>query len=392
MRAAPLNIFLISLLLVGAIPKACTPSISVPGVIVSHIPAKTLTYPSSPSICILPNGDYVAAFNLFGPRSNEWKQAITEIFRSSDSGKSWKKISEINGQFWSNLFVHNDILYIMGTWNHNGNFIIRNSLDGGISWSKPDNNNTGLLLEGRYHTDAVPVVNHNGRLWRALEYSQIWTSPADTHLCPMVISAPIEADLLDASNWRESNYLPYDTTYLDGRFYKWTEGNVVITPEGKIVNILRVGTLEKGRELAAIVNVSDDGSTLSFDPLTGFIDFIGGATKFCIRYDKISGLYWTITNMPGEEFSDRDAAEVRNKLVLKSSYDLKNWVVNKMLLYHPDIKKHGFQYVDWQIDGNDIIFLSRTAYDDEFGGAHSFHDANYVTFHRIENFRDLAKN
>ena len=36
-----------------------------------------------------------------------------------------------------------------------------------------------------------------------------------------------------------------------------------------------------------------------------------------------------------------------------------------------------------------MIVLSRTAYDDPFNGANSFHNANYLTFHRIENFRDL---
>ncbi len=52
--------------------------------------------------------------------------------------------------------------------------------------------------------------------------------------------------------------------------------------------------------------------------------------------------------------------------------------------------KHGFQYLDWQFEGNDIIALSRTAYDDAEGEAHNQHDANFITFHRIENFRKYA--
>jgi hypothetical protein len=64
--------------------------------------------------------------------------------------------------------------------------------------------------------------------------------------------------------------------------------------------------------------------------------------------------------------------------------------VHKILLEHPDEEKHGSQYVDWQFDGRHIIFLSRTAYD-EYGGAHNYHDANYLTFHRIKNFRRLKK-
>jgi hypothetical protein len=43
--------------------------------------------------------------------------------------------------------------------------------------------------------------------------------------------------------------------------------------------------------------------------------------------------------------------------------------------------------VDWLCDGDNIIAVCRTAYDDGQGGAHNFHDANYLTFHRVENFR-----
>ena len=96
----------------------------VPGVVVDHIPASTGVFIGSPSICILPDGSYLASHDHFGPGSAEYQQAITSVFRSTDKGKSWRKISEINGQFWSNLFVHRDAVYIMGTWKHHGNLII----------------------------------------------------------------------------------------------------------------------------------------------------------------------------------------------------------------------------------------------------------------------------
>jgi len=52
--------------------------------------------------------------------SNEWQSAITRIFTSSDKGVSWKEISVIQGLFWSNLFVHNNALYNIGTNKHHG--------------------------------------------------------------------------------------------------------------------------------------------------------------------------------------------------------------------------------------------------------------------------------
>lgn len=363
----------------------------VPGVVVNHIPASTQTYIGSPSICILPNGDYVASHDHFGKGSTEHEQALTAVYKSSDKGKSWEKISEIKGQFWSNLFVHQNALYIMGTWKHHGNFIIRRSLDGGKSWSEPVDSQSGLLLEGEYHTAPMPVIVHAGRLWRAIENARSHTTAWGKRYSAMVISAPVSADLLNASSWTATNSLPYDSTYLDGKFGGWLEGNVVLTPEGKLVDMLRVATSEKGRDLAAIVEVNDQGTKVTFDPSTGFMDFTGGAKKFSVRYDKKSKRYWTLANLVKDEFAHLSASSVRNTLVLKSSADLKNWTTHQILLSHPDVARHGFQYVDWQFDGRHILFLSRTAYDDEFGGARNFHDANYLTFHRIRNFRSLIK-
>jgi len=362
----------------------------VPGVVVDYIPASTKTYIGSPSICILPDGSYVASHDHFGPATKEHECALTAVFRSTDKGKLWTKISEINGQFWSNLFVHRENLYMMGTWKHHGNFIIRRSTDGGKTWTEPNDKNSGLILEGEYHTAPMPVILHNGRIWRALENAKSTTAAWGRRYSAMVISAPTDADLLKAENWKSSNYLAYDSTCLAGKFGGWLEGNAVVTPEGKLVDMLRVATSEPGRDLAAMVTISGDGSVASFDPSTGFLDFVGGARKFTIRQDEKTGRYWTICNMITDEFSSLPAGSVRNTLIIKSSTDLKNWTVHKILLQHPDQKKHGFQYVDWQFDGRDIIYLCRTAYDDDAGGANNFHDANYLTFHRIKNFRKLA--
>jgi hypothetical protein len=45
----------------------------------------------------------------------------------------------------------------------------------------------------------------------------------------------------------------------------------------------------------------------------------------------------------------------------------------------------GFQYVDWQFDGNDIIYLVRTAY----RGAIRYHDSNRIIFRVLKNYADL---
>jgi hypothetical protein len=78
---------------------------------------------------------------------------------------------------------------------------------------------------------------------------------------------------------------------------------------------------------------------------------------------------------------------IRNTLALTCSPDLKNWTVRCILLYHPDTRDHRFKYVDWLFDNEDLIAVCRTAYDDGQGGAHNRPDANYLTIHRIEDFR-----
>jgi len=360
---------------------------SVPGVVVDYSPAHSGLYIGSPSIAVLPNGDYVASHDLFGPKSTEHEQAITRVFRSADQGKTWTHLTDIRGQFWSTLFVHRDDLYIIGAIAHYSHTIIRRSTDGGKTWTEPKDARSGLLLEGRFHCAPVPVVVHKGRLWRAMEDTanpRRWGLPFRAFM----MSIPVDADLLDAANWTFTNRLSGDGNWLDGKFNGWLEGNAVVTPDGQIVDILRVDTPEGG--VAAMVDISDDGKSATFDAETGFIAFPGAAKKFTIRYDAETERYWSLISLVAPKHRGQRAGGVRNTLTLISSADLREWRINCILLYHPDVRKHGFQYPDWQLDGEDIIAAIRTAYDDGIGGAHNAHDANYLTFHRFAGFRRLT--
>jgi hypothetical protein len=206
-----------------------------------------------------------------------------------------------------------------------------------------------------------------------------------------MLSAPQEADLLNATNWTFSNFLPRDPKWNGGDFGAWLEGNAVVTRDSRIVNILRVDTAGLP-EQAAIVNVSADGKVASFDPAHGLVDFPGGAKKFTVRFDPTSSSYWTIASIiPENQALTTRPGGVRNTLALTVSPDLRHWSVHAVLLRHPDVKQHGFQYVDWRFDGDDIIAVCRTAFDDDTGGAHNNHDANFLTFHRWKNFRALSQ-
>jgi hypothetical protein len=70
---------------------------------------------------------------------------------------------------------------------------------------------------------------------------------------------------------------------------------------------------------------------------------------------------------------------------------LRRWKQRKVILAHPDAARHAFPYADWQFDGQHLVVVSRTVFDDEKGGAPRAHDANFLTFHRVERFRETSR-
>lgn len=358
----------------------------------------TRTYVGSPSIVRLDNGDLLATHDYFGPgcpKNHEDEEHLTSVYRSSDDAKTWINVTHIANAYWSNLFKHRDAVYLLGTSQQNGSIVIRRSQDNGNTWTHPKDEKSGLLFRGgpfkeppNYHCAPMPVLAKDGRLYRAFEdcTPRVW----GTGFQSLVISIAEDADLLDANNWLMSNKLRYDPAWTPKGWGSperpgWLEGNVVEAPNGEIWNMLRFNSTPVVDKVA-IVKVSDNGEHISFDPETGFIDFPGGMTKFTIRYDAITNLYFTLSNNNTEP----DWPSQRNILSLHISDDLIHWRHGKTLLEddlnlprEESLRQTGFQYVDWQFDGEDIIYLVRVAYD----GAHNYHDANRITFHRLESFR-----
>jgi hypothetical protein len=346
---------------------------NVPGVVINQISPQSKCYVGSPSIAILPNGSYVASHDIFGPNSTS---NTTLIFNSVDKGESWVHISTLVYQWWSTLFVLNEHLYIIGVTKQLGSIAIRKSEDNGSTWTDPTNGENGLLSdEGEFHCAPVPVTIYNGRIWRAFEHRN---PPEDwgVNYRSVVVSAPLDSNLLHAKSWTRTNFLRYDPewkTISGGN--AWLEGNIVPSQNG-LVCVLRVN-IREGGDVAAVVKVENE-NVIGFDP-KDFIRFPGGNTKFTIRFDSISKRYWTLSNKQQEPVAKR------NNLVLASSEDLYKWEVRRVVLYNNDLENVGFQYVDWLVEGDDIIAISRTA----FNGANNFHDANYLTFHRVPNFRQI---
>jgi len=362
--------------------------------------AATKTYLGSPSIVRLPGGDLLVTHDYFGPgaaRTPEGEWGLTSVYRSSDDGRTWANVNHLMGSFWGGLFLHGGSVYLLGISQEYGSVVIRRSEDGGLTWTHPSERRCGLLCRGgprreppNYHCAPVPVLHAGGRLYRAIEDCDpcVWGSG---FRCA-VISADEDADLLDAGSWVMSNRLPYEPAWTPPTWGHvdrpgWLEGNVVQTPSGELWNVLRFNSAPTVDQ-AAIVKVEEGGAHLTFDPRAGFVDFPGGMSKFTIRRDPGTGLYLTLSN----NSTDPAFATQRNVLSLHASADLVRWRHVRTLLeddsglpWGESVRLTGFQYVDWQFDGEDIIYVVRMAY----RGAHNFHDANRVTFHRLEGFRGL---
>lgn len=388
---------------------------------IKYQPERSRTFLGSPSVVRLPDDGLVASHDYFGPgcpRNHEGEESLTSIYRSDDDGATWVCLTHIMNCYWSTLFVHDGALFILGTTQQYGSIVIRRSTDGGHTWTHPVSPDSGMLYAGGYYHDSpnyhcapVPVTIHEGRIYKAYEDCSpcVW----GTGFQACVISAPVDSDLLDAANWTMSNKIAFDPAWVPaawGKTHKpgWREGNVVADPDGQLWDILsfEAGPLEA--EKAARIRIEDDGRTISFDPATGFFDLPGAKAKLTLRRDPVTGTYITIANaLDDMDILRKWASETgtsvdhfrrdhpmrqRNKCFVLASDDLWTWRRVKLLIQdetglkpEDSIRLTGFQYTDWQFDGDDIIFAVRTAY----RGAVTFHDSNRILFGKLKSFRAL---
>ena len=196
----------------------------------------------------------------------------------------------------------------------------------------------------------------------------------------MVASCPEDADLLDPESWSFSEPVPFPYDHPDFAGMPTNtmtiEGTLVKDPSGKLLNIMRFGKYHKA--IVYEVNTTDPEAPLTY---VRQMDFPANYSKFTIKYDSVSGYYYTICTRVWTE----EKKNARNLLSFMRSRDLVSWelVCDIFDRRDADEKLVGFQYVMFEMEGEDIIFLCRTA----INGAHTYHDSNYMTFHRIKNFR-----
>ncbi len=344
-------------------------------------------YLCSPSLIRHPDGYLLASMDLY---AGGHPQNLTLIFRSDDDGENWYYVSELMPCFWGKLFIHKGELYMLACSTEYGDLIIGKSQDGGKTFSAPVTllrGSNGKHGNNGIHKNPQNVVIHKGRIYETLEWGN-WNNETFYHAA-MVMSCDINDDLLVPENWSFSEPLKYNPDWkgtIKGEATGTLEGTLCVSPNGELCNIMRYairrGEPSYGLVLAYRVNTDDPEAPLEY---LHSVKMPCNNAKFMIKYDGESKKYYSIVS----RILDEEHKYSRNLLSFMSSDDLENWTLVCDLIdhRHEDKDKVGFQYVDFEIENDDIIYLCRTA----INNAHNFHDSNYSTFHRIKNFRSLWK-
>lgn len=329
-------------------------------------------YIGSPSITIMPNGDYIASHDLFGKGTN---QNQTKVYRSTNSGQSWSHQSTITDAFWSTVFQHQGDLYLWGYREEgtDGDVLIRKSTDNGATWTNPTNSSNGFLLDGNYGGSPNTPTIYDGRLWLAMGGDR-------------TMSAPVGSDLLLASSWTKSNGVSSSNgeNHFGSEWTFWSEAQVVSSPTDGVHILNKVFDLPH----SGLIELTSAGNTT----FNQFVSLPGAEKKFGVQFDATSGKYYALSNPVLPEHANASNAPhfIRNTAAVFSSKDLVHWDMEKIFLYSPNLEGsfgEAFQYLNYAIDGDDLAVVSRTAYDVGDEKPERGHDGNVLTFHRIENFR-----
>ena len=358
----------------------------VPGTVVNYLHPEDDVYRfsgqslCSPSLLKLDDGALLASMDVYKHMA---PQNLTLVFKSTDNGQTWEHLTELFPCFWGKLFLHKNALYMLAMSTEYGDILIGRSDDGGKSFCMPTVIARGSCSSASpgYQRAPMPITAYKGRLWTAVDYG-IWGLAEEAGFSECMLSIDEDADLMKAENWTITTPLPYSPGWhgaVDGRTLGCIEGSAVAAPGGELVVVLRYETKgctpSYGKAVVLKADSDDPDKTLEF---LRIIDFEGNLSKFDIIYDEVSRKYISLITGTYEH-------QNRTILSFAVSDDLFNWRTACPLLdysfFNPE--KVGFQYASFIIDGDDLLYLSRTS----FNNAKDFHDANYSTFHRIENFR-----
>jgi hypothetical protein len=342
-------------------------------------------FPSSPTIVKLPSGRLIAGMDIYEKNA---PQNLEILFSSDDMGKTWRYLTDLFPAYWGLLFVNKGVLYMLGTTQENGHVVIGASYDEGLTWTKP----VILFLGGSmpnvagFQRQPAPITFLGGKIITSIEFGA-WGTKLLFGVGTMFANE--DSDLLDPKSWTVSSLIHYDQNFLDspkGKDVTFLEGSIYQAKDNKLINLLRLNiqTAKPNHGKACLLEL--DINNLEAAPkFLKIIDMpTGSNSRTHVLQDPKSCKYFAIGNYVDNKHKPR----MRNIMALSVSDDGYNFKIAKIILdyKHLSHKKVGFQYTSFIFDRDNILYLTRTA----FNGADTFHNANCQTFGVIKNFRSLG--
>ncbi|MFT7156142.1 MAG: hypothetical protein ACI8Q1_001147 [Parvicella sp.] len=336
--------------------------------IIDYQNPKLRRFIASPNICKINDSIYITSHEYYGEGVDEW---YTYVSKTNDMGKSWGKASKIPQLMNADLISIRDTLYLFGTFRRKdkgtNDLMVCMSINQGDKWE------CSRLFENDqlWGTSPTSSILKNDTIWKLVNLNAYPFNNPNTQY--LFAYASINKNLLENENWAFSE---------PSRNTEGIEPTVVVDNNRLAILYRYHEPANGGLAKLQYFNRMKWSST-------SFIDLPGGCKKFYVQYDSVSRKYWTISNsiMDSDRNKGVNIERLRNFCTLSFSTDLHTWYIKDTLLYTPNFKNEGWQYIDWEFDRNDIIAVSRTAMPSEDGPSKSQHDANHLTFHRFNNFR-----
>ncbi len=338
----------------------------------------------SPSLVKVPSGALLASMDVYARGA---PQNLTILFRSEDGGRTWRYLSELFPCFWGRLFVHRNVLYMLAVSTEYGDLLIGKSEDEGRTFGTP-----AVIARGSghrsfpgFHKAPVRIQLYRHRLWTGVEFGCTERGGYQ----PMLLSIDQDADLLNPENWTMTKPVWSQANWhcsIGTDRLNCLEGNAAVMPDGTLVDLLRTDTTRcsppYGQALLLCADPADPEKPLKY---AGLSQLPGNLSKFELVEDEEAGGYYLVYN----HIRDAECLFHRNILVVAWSRDLVHWehLTDVCSYGDKDPREVAFQYPAAILDGDALLILSRTAWN----GADSFHNSNFITFHRVENIRQYRK-
>jgi hypothetical protein len=362
----------------------------------------------------LDDGSFVAVVPVVPRR--EWRSRRVEhsrvhIVRSDDRGATWKRASELP-YYTAIPWTHAGKLYLFankgGTTYRNDDQLLLRSDDGGRTWSPPV-----TLFKGHFWNCHAGIVVRNNTLYAATDNLALGSSydlavgiGNNVARGSCVVAGDLSRDPMDPAAWRISNTVPLveipralvNPKFADAASYShYLEPNVI-----EVQGRLRVlATVKPHRQttanLGVVLDLKEQDGKLALE-FSQYFPMPGGQLKYCVIWDDQSRMFWATSNLVVDSQGMFDWWEKgvargnftggggndRRFLMLHYSLDGLNWFPAGCVAQAPKISQ-SFMYARPMIDGGDLAIISRSSVD-----APNQHDADYATFHRVRNFRQLA--